>query len=413
MLVGNNTILEVERLSKLHSRAAISTRRREAKAFGRSIIKKAPKIPSKLSRGEFWSLKDISFNLERGEALGVIGSNGAGKTTLLRILAGQILPDKGEARIYGTNAAMIDLQAGFNPKSTGRANIFLKGAMLGRSQKDLIESSDEIISFAELGHAIDAPFGTYSSGMKMRLAFSVMMASEPDVMFIDEILAVGDFRFRQKCLEKIRSMRERVAFVLVSHSMNDIEAFCTKVIVLSEGEIVFKGAPKEAIDIYENMKYPEKVTEETKRATILKPQFYNEEAVSDLKHFWCNSNGQPITRIATNVDLFFNLSFRVEHSPRNLIIGVPVWTESGTYVTGFSTQLQSQKITAKGGMLNSFRLKIPAHSLNPGEYISNVAVNDGPECLFRRSNDILTVNQSKNKSWGIVTLPHNWVNLDR
>lgn len=409
MLAGNDTILEIDGLGKLYSRAAISTRHREARAFGRALFKKPPRTPNNLAKGEFWSLNDINFTLDRGEALGIIGLNGAGKTTLLRILAGQILPDKGEVRIVGASAAMIDLQAGFNPKATGRANIFLRGAMLGRTRKEMDEAIDDIIDFSELGHAIDAPFGTYSSGMQMRLAFSVMMASEPDIMFIDEILAVGDFRFRQKCLSRIRSMRERVAFVLVSHSMPDVKLFCTKVIVLNKGEVVFQGGPEEAVDVYENMKYSEKVSPEARRVATLTPQFKNESSISDIKHYWCDEKGNPVMEATLGKPLWLKAIFKLNFIPKNLILGVPVWTDSGVYMTGFSTELQPHKVTVEADKKSEFILKIPKLAFNPGGYISNLAITDGPEFLYRGANPPLTVRPSKSRYWGLVTLDHSWI----
>ena len=211
MWMQSDTVLEVEYLSKLYSRAQGATRQRLARTFGRILLGLSPKPPTNLKKGEFWSLKNVSFSLKRGEALGIIGFNGAGKTTLLRLLAGQLLPDEGEIRILGKVAAMIDLTAGFQMTASGKRNIFLRGAMLGRSQKEITSTYDEIIDFAELGDAIDAPVSTYSSGMLMRLAFSIMVAIGPDVLFIDEILSVGDFRFRQKCLARIRELREKAA----------------------------------------------------------------------------------------------------------------------------------------------------------------------------------------------------------
>ncbi len=200
MLMQLDTVLEVDHMSKLYSREQISTRQRLATTFTRALMGRPSRPPKKLKCGEFWSLGDISFTLKRGEALGVIGLNGAGKTTLLRILAGQLLPDKGEIRILGDAVAMIDLTAGFQMSASGSRNIHLRGAMLGRSKEDIEAMYDEILDFAELGDAINAPVSTYSSGMLMRLAFSIMVMAKPDVLLIDEILSVGDFAFRQKCL---------------------------------------------------------------------------------------------------------------------------------------------------------------------------------------------------------------------
>jgi ABC-type polysaccharide/polyol phosphate transport system ATPase subunit len=364
-----------------------------------------------LCKGEFWSLRDINFSVHRTEALGVIGFNGAGKTTLLRLLSGQLLPDYGEIRVLGNSAAMIDLTAGFQMNASGRRNVFLRGAMLGRNPKDMAAAYDEVIEFAELGDAIEAPVATYSSGMLMRLAFSIMVAMKPDVLFIDEILSVGDFRFRQKSLARIRELREKAAFVLVSHSMADIKLFCDRVIVLNKGRLLYEGAPEDAINVYEELKNPEGLAQEERRSKILEPQFHNDSFIDQVKHYWCDANGQPITQIRSGDTLYLKVSFKVRHRPRNPIIGVPVWTEDGAYVTGFSTELQEEKIDVDKNKMETFLLKAPNLSFNPGVYLSNLAISDGPEFLYRGGNTALTVLPRKNRHWGVVTLPHTWNQL--
>ena len=408
MLMQSETVLEVEHLSKLYSRAQDATRQRLAGTFGHVLFGWISKPLNNLRKGEFWSLKDVRFSLKRGEALGVIGFNGAGKTTLLRLLAGQLLPDEGEVRIRGKAAAMIDLTAGFQMSTSGARNIFLRGAMLGRSKEEMAATYDEIVDFAELGDAIEAPVVTYSSGMLMRLAFSIMVAMKPDVLFIDEILSVGDFRFRQKCLARLREMRDQAAFVLISHSMSDIKLFCDRAIVLHEGRAIFKGEPEEAIRIYEEMEFPQAVTQETKRAKILKPQFHNEKVVEQVEHYWCNADGQPISEIRSGEALYLKASFKTSHSPRNLILGVPVWTEEGGYVTGFSTELQEEEMSVCPEKRTTFLLKIPSVSFNPGVYLSNFGIADGPEFLYRGDNATLTVLSVRDYVWGVVTLPHSW-----
>ena len=408
MLMQADTVLEVKRLSKLYSRAPDTTRQRLAVTFGRMLLGWTPKPLNDLHKGEFWSLKDVSFSLKRGEALGVIGFNGAGKTTLLRLLAGQLLPDEGEVCILGKAAAMIDLTAGFQMTTSGERNIFLRGAMLGRSNEEMVVTYDEIVDFSELGDAIEAPVSTYSSGMLMRLAFSIMVAMKPDVLFIDEILSVGDFRFRQKCLSRIREMRDQAAFVLVSHSMSNIKLFCDRAIVLHEGRVAFEGEPEEAIRIYEEMKFTQGVTQEARRAEILKPQFHNEKVVEQVEHYWCNADGQPISEIRSGETLYLKASFKTSHRPRNLILGVPVWTEEGGYVTGFSTEIQEEGMTVTPEERTTFLLKIPNIIFNPGVYLSNFVITDGPEFLYRGSNTILTVLSVRDRFWGMVMLPHSW-----
>jgi ABC-type polysaccharide/polyol phosphate transport system ATPase subunit len=408
MFKSVDSIVEVNGLGKVQARRPAVTRKRFAGDFTRALLNLKSLATDKLRPGEFWSLKDVNFSLKRGEALGVIGLNGAGKTTLLRILAGQILPDAGEVYMQGSIVSMIDLTAGFQMSASGRRNIFLRGAMLGRTPEEMQATFDQIVDFAELGDAIDAPVSTYSSGMQMRLAFSIMISVCPDILLIDEILAVGDFQFRQKCLAHIRSMRENSAFVFVSHSMGTITDFCDKVIVLNKGEVVFQGDPKEAVEIYESLKFPESGTPEVKKANILKPQFFNENAIEEVEHFWCDVDGNPITKIMAGEDLYFKASFRVKHKPRNFFMGVPLWTEEGVYVTGFSTQLQDDSFDITPGSKNDFILRIPSLVLNPGFYIGNLSISDGPEILYRQELSALEVLQHKTRFWGAVTLPHRW-----
>jgi len=412
MLAKPDTIIEVNQLSKLYSRRDASTRSRFAKMAGRSLLKQKPKPLADLNRGEFWALKDISFSLKRGEAIGVIGFNGAGKTTLLRILSGQILPDGGEVNIVGDTVSMIDLTAGFTSSASGRRNIYYRGAALGRTPEEIERTVDEVIEFSELGDAIDAPFSTYSSGMKMRLAFSIMIVAEPDILFIDEVLAVGDFQFRQKSLAKIREIRERVAFVLVSHSMNTMKAFCNKAIVLNKGEIAFQGSPEEAAEVYENMLFPTKVTRKKRHRQTLRPQFHNKKTIKRVKHFWCDEYGAPIDTIRSGEDLYFQVSFKLNHKPRNLVIGVPVWTDAGVYMTGFSTTRTGKGISVEADEIAQFRMKVPNLAFNPDEYISNIAINDGPEFLYRSANPILKVVGSGVEHWGHFSLPHSWAPVE-
>jgi len=411
MWTQTNTVLEVEQLSKLYSRVQSTTRQRLASTFSQTLLGHSPKPPKELQKGEFWSLKDINFTLNRGEALGVIGFNGAGKTTLLRLLAGQLLPDEGEIRIMGKASAMIDLTAGFQMAASGSRNIYLRGAMLGRRMDEIAMTYDEIVDFAELGDALDAPVSTYSSGMLMRLAFSIMVAMKPDVLFIDEILSVGDFRFQQKCLSRIRELRANSAIVLVSHSMSSIKQFCDQVILLGNGKILFQGDPSKAVEIYEDsIRVLPKEKSENRRTNILGPQMHNKTVFeSEPKHYWCDKGGNPITELDPLESLYFKVRFRLSQTPKNLILGIPIWTEDDIYVTGFSTEFMKEKINAVEGEITELVLEIPRIALNPGNYISVLGVMDGIEFLYRHENPMITINKGKNRCFGAVTLPYNWL----
>ena len=202
---------------------------------------------------EFWALKDISFKLRRGECLGLIGHNGAGKTTLLKILNGLIKPDHGEIRMRGRVGALIALGAGFNPILTGRENIFVNGSVLGLAKAEIDAKLEEIIEFAGIRESIDAPVRTYSSGMSVRLGFAIASVCDPDILLVDEILAVGDIRFRVKCYERIRQQQASSAIILISHNMTDIGRVSTRGMFMDHGAIGYLGNVSEAIGRYEAM----------------------------------------------------------------------------------------------------------------------------------------------------------------
>ncbi len=408
MWMQSDTVLEVEHLSKLYSRTQNATRKRLANTFGRTLLGRSPKPPTDLEIGEFWSLKNVSFSLRRGEALGVIGFNGAGKTTLLRLLAGQLLPDKGEIRIAGNSAAMIDLTAGFQMMTTGRRNIFLRGAMLGRSKEEITVTYDKIIDFAELGSAIDAPVSTYSSGMLMRLAFSIMVVAKPDLLFIDEVLAVGDFRFKQKCLARIRELREQSAILFVSHSMTDVSRFCERVMVLNNGELIFLGDPEKAIELYHSLNPANKKALSEGPKSIIPESLSNERLIDDVKHYWCDKNGQAIEEIYAGEPIYFCCTFKILYEPKHLVVGVPVYDMGGELITGFSTDIEGLKIEISANGCCELVMTVDNVCLNPGSYQSAIGIVDGVEFLYIEENIKLTVLSSGRLHWGDVTLPHKW-----
>ncbi|WP_107666260.1 ABC transporter ATP-binding protein [Cyanothece sp. BG0011] len=201
----------------------------------------ARKYEHELRKDEFWSVNDISFELRRGECLGLIGPNGAGKSTLLKILNGLIKPDRGRIELRGRIGALIELSAGFNAILTGRENIYSRGAVLGFTKEEIDKKLDAIIDFSELEDFIDTPVVNYSSGMKVRLGFAVASQMEPDVLLLDEVLAVGDVGFRAKCFNSIYKMMENAAVILVSHSMPQIGRVCSDILVMDHGKSVFQG----------------------------------------------------------------------------------------------------------------------------------------------------------------------------
>ena len=207
-----------------------------------------------LRAGEFYAVRDVSFELRRGECLGLIGHNGAGKTTLLKMLNGLIKPDSGRITMRGRVGALIALGAGFNPILTGRENIYINGSVLGLSKKEIDGKIDEIIDFAEIGEFIDSPVQNYSSGMQVRLGFAVASSMSPDVLILDEVLSVGDIGFVIKCLNRVRKLTANAAVILVSHQMQSVSSFCSRVIFMGHGRGLLDTLhPGEAIDRYYEM----------------------------------------------------------------------------------------------------------------------------------------------------------------
>ena len=201
---------------------------------------------------EHYALKDVSFDIGEGECVGIIGTNGSGKSTILKIITGVLAPTAGTVTVNGRISALLELGAGFDSQYTGRENIYLYGAVLGFSKKFLDEKLDEIIEFSELGKFIDVPVKNYSSGMKSRLGFSVATLVEPDILILDEVLSVGDAKFRKKSEAKIMSMFDKgVTVLFVSHSLDQVKRLCNKAILLEKGKIISHGSIEEVSKVYE------------------------------------------------------------------------------------------------------------------------------------------------------------------
>lgn len=207
---------------------------------------------------DFEAVKNASFTVTKGEMLGIIGKNGSGKSTLLKVVAGVYRPTAGKVEVTGTIAPLIELGAGFHGELTGRENILINGLILGYSKAEMIRREQSIIDFAEIGDFIDVPVKQYSTGMYMRLAFSVATEVDPDILVIDEILAVGDFAFQQKCKDRLLDFRNRgKTILLVTHSATDVLDLCGRAIVLDQGVMMFDGAAEEAIEKYKSLFAPE------------------------------------------------------------------------------------------------------------------------------------------------------------
>ncbi|MGV6829977.1 MAG: ABC transporter ATP-binding protein [bacterium] len=308
---------------------------------------------------EFWAVQDVSFELRRGECLGLIGHNGAGKSTLLKILNGLINPDAGTVTIKGRVGALIELGAGFNPILTGRENIYNNGAVLGFSKQEIDTKLQDIISFAELEEFIDMPVQHYSSGMKVRLGFAVAAQMEPDVLIIDEVLAVGDVSFRAKCYERISQLLKNCCVILVTHSMPQVSKICTSSILLHKGLLKLWGENGEVIEAYYDDNFV------GNDFTVIHEKYCH------LKYFktqTCEFKGKQ-----HNFEI--NIGIYADRKLTNIELNLVITSRELIPVCQGSSKFMGQVITLEKG-LNKFTYNIDELYLNTGIYKFALTVDD-------------------------------------
>ncbi len=248
--LSDDVILSARQVSKKFCRNLKQSMGYGFRDLGRGLIG-MPERTLRLRRNEFIAVDDVSFELRKGDMLGLVGANGSGKTTLLRLVTGIFPPDAGELAVRGRVGALIALGAGFHPHMTGRENVYLNGAVLGMTRREIEERFDEIIAFAEIGDFLEAPVATYSSGMRMRLGFAIAVHVQPDLLLVDEVLAVGDMSFQEKCMRKMDEIRASDrAVILVTHSLYRIESLCNRAIWLEHGRVVEDGPAPEVVRHY-------------------------------------------------------------------------------------------------------------------------------------------------------------------
>lgn len=287
---------------------------------------------TKETKEEFWALKDVSFNVEQGDRVGIIGRNGAGKSTLLKILSRITEPTSGEIRIKGRVASLLEVGTGFHPELTGRENIFLNGAILGMSRKEIKRKFDEIVDFAEVEKFLDTPVKRYSSGMYVRLAFAVAAHLEPEILIVDEVLAVGDAQFQKKCLGKMKdvSKNEGRTVLFVSHNMGVIGNLCTSGILLNRGIIESKGDIRKVVDCYiSKNNYSEEMIYKAKEENVRNKINYF-KMVSLL-----NSKGQNVADFSFDESIKISFEFTAKHFLPGLVIGIGIQDKLQNRVTTF------------------------------------------------------------------------------
>ena len=302
---------------------------------------------------EFCALKDVSFDVSEGESVGIIGHNGAGKSTLLKILSGVTFPTSGTGKVVGSFSSLLEIGTGFHPDLSGRDNIYLNASILGVSRRDVEAELDRIIAFSGVEEFIDQPLRTYSSGMKLRLAFGVIAHLKTDIVALDEVLAVGDTQFQLKCIDKIFDFKQqRRTILFVSHNLSAVKKLCERTLVLSHGKLVFDGPTEAAISHYLNSTQPKSSKDEFVKAVNISSE---------------NSMG--------------SLSLELENIPfdSEIDLGVNINSVNGACIYHFSNRFIEKTLTPKNGKLNlriTFR-----HQLKPGNYPTSIYIGQNEQQL--------------------------------
>jgi lipopolysaccharide transport system ATP-binding protein len=367
-------------------------------------------------REEFWALRDVGFEVERGETFGIIGHNGAGKSTLLKILSRVTPPTEGEVRLEGRVGALLEVGTGFHPELTGRDNVYLNGAILGMGRAEIANKFDEIVEFAEVGRFIDTPVKRYSSGMQLRLAFSVAAHLEPEILIIDEVLSVGDLAFQEKCLGRMETVAGEGRTVLfVSHNLTAVSNLCPRAMLLESGAKATEGPTRDVIETYVRSVVRETgtlLTERTDRGGTGALRF-SEVAFE--------SGGRVVDSPATGED--FEVVLRYETADgkpiRNLNVAVQVLTLLGDVMVQFYTQTAGVMIR-EAPANGEVRCLVPRCPLPPGQYTVTLWADQGGDpldwiqraCeLTVREGDFFGSGKEQQQSHQSVLVDHQWMVL--
>ncbi len=376
---------------------------------------------------DYYALNNVSFEVETGEIIGVVGRNGSGKSTLLKILTGVLNPTEGNVEINGKVAALLELGAGFNMEYTGMKNIYLNAAMMRVSEEEIEKKIPEILAFADIGDFINQPVKTYSSGMFVRLAFAVAINVDPDILIVDEALAVGDSRFQLKCMDKFLEFVKRGKTIFfVTHDVNSVKRFCNRAIWLDSGEMIMDGATDEVTDRYLDYlkselpvkKYFELYVNGKNDAPaheISEEDIRNINIAEIVSLRMYNSVGREIDDINYGEDITVKVGYVVaDTSIRKPLLGVAIRRIDNEYICGLNTKLDNASIPWKKGY-NEITLTYSAFNLVGGEYYFDSGIFD--------QTGIVNIDyKSKIKSFfvnmdyiaeGVVVLPHRWSKEDK
>jgi len=371
--MDNDTVIKVEHLSKKYCNFLKRSMYYGMTDIGRNMFGLASHS-ERLRKGEFWALDDVSFDVKKGETLGIIGANGSGKTTLLKLLNGIFWPDRGRITVKGRVGVLIEVGAGFHPLLTGRENIYLNAAILGMKRKDVEEKINSIVAFADIGDFLDTPVKHYSSGMFVRLGFAVAVHCEPDILLIDEVLSVGDMNFQRKCVEKIKDMQDNgTTIIFVSHNLDSVVGICQNALYLKSGRLKAMDSSSKVAMEYRN---------------DINTMFITKDSIA-IKHFTfgkvtnklveitniqlLDSNGEEKEVFITGEELIVRIYFASYKKIEKSVFGVAIYNSDGTYVYACNTKYDNISVPELEGE-GFVQYKIPHLNLLSGSYLLTVGI---------------------------------------
>jgi len=403
--ISKDLVIRVNNLSKCYQ--VYDTPRDRLKQFVMPSLQRLVGQTPKQYYSEFWALKDVSFEVKKGETVGIIGRNGSGKSTLLQIICGTLTPTSGTVETHGRIAALLELGSGFNPEFTGRENVYLNAAVLGLSKEEIDQRFDDIMAFADIGKFIDQPVKSYSSGMSVRLAFAVQSQIDPDILIVDEALSVGDAKFQAKCFDRLRQLKENgTSILLVTHSSEQIVTHCSKAILLNSGAQLETGEPGRVVNCYLDLLFgkekkllegagPKLIAQsdlvESNGAYHLSNQQdlfatrpgYNpheyrwgDGTVSILDYYYAVDGETYPSAITSGETIFFAMSLQFYRDLVRPILGVTVKTKEGITVYGVNSEtLECDEFKELGGQDSVVYAEINFKCrLAPGDYFISLGI---------------------------------------
>jgi ABC-2 type transport system ATP-binding protein len=328
----------------------------------RMLFTAALRLRGRTSRSDFWAVRDVDLDFEAGESVGFLGRNGAGKSTMLQMLAGVTAPSEGTVRVDGRVSPLISVGVGFHPELTGRENVYVNGTILGMSRQTIDRRFDDIVAFAELEEFIDTPVKFYSSGMFVRLGFSVAIEADPDILLVDEILAVGDFAFQLKCYERMQQIRNRgTTIIVVSHNLGAIRTFCDRGIVMNHGRIVHDGRMFDAIGVYHELMAVSERDDDTQG------QAFETDSVEILDARLSLPDGSPAAHVNAGDDLVYAITVKANRDVERPFAALVIGTGDRDVCVYSDSNVRAVYPSLRAGEVATYEVRFPA-SFPTGSY---------------------------------------------